>query len=748
MLHYGDYVADNQFLIKLISDIMESAHNSSGEAEMVASFGASISSFFGIDNVQIVQTYNRKSPDTQYFRYVSNTRKPYVDNSSSEFSEFPETVEMSARGYKSCAFIPCIVNGNIVGALSLYAYAENRFTKDVVGALSYSAELIGLYLVNRSDIEINRRLAAYFDSSFNSPVPQALVSSNDSIIKANKAFCKTFGVYSTDGVQCASLLGKGFGELCAHEGRPENLFLNGSPENLVAEIVASKVSDGLVHITVNNVTYAELHGVISRIFENIPDAYLLNLDPDMKVRSLHGKMGGEPIEGLVSNRYIYDLINPADKNVLLSALSNAQKGVQSGELEMMHGSERIPVRFYALRSLYGYTLVMQERSMEAKVRETEGIMQDMISNMSDIVLVVNNLGYIISCNMPVEKHLGYKRQELVGRNVGDIYTDAGALDRDLAYAKKGTKINGTYTNLKKKDGSLLPCTHNIRVAFRDGQAEFTILINELESSRAISDLESELRKSANAMKKLENENGAKSDFISNIAHELKTPLTSITGYSKFLMDGEFGQMNEAQKENLKIIFDESNRLSLIIKQILDANKLDANKVSLEIHDVNFVEMGNGPSIKALEEAARTKGLDFSWKVDYNVPSVQIDPNKIIQVFVNLIGNSIKFTESGTISVHIYMKSARKVCCEVADTGAGIGDDDRKKLFRRFYQSQRKELARRNNEGTGLGLAITQSIIKLHGGKISVESELGKGTKFIFVLPVAQYVKRQRRSSTP
>jgi PAS domain S-box-containing protein len=736
---------DNQFLIKLISDIMDSARNSTNDAEMVAAFGTSLSSFFGIDKIQIVQTYNKRPPDTQYFRYVSNTRKPYVDNSSSEFSEFSETVEMNAKGYKSCAFVPCIVNGNIVGILSLYAYAENRFTKGVVDALSYSADLIGLYLVNRSDIEINRKLAAYFDSSFNSPVPQALVSSNDSIIKANKAFCKTFGVYTTDGLRCAPVLGKGFAELQAHTGRPESLLLNGTSGHLVAEVSPTRVSDGLIHLTVNNVTYAELHSTISRIFESIPDAYLLYLDHDMKVRNLYGKMGGTSISELVSNRYIYDLVNPADKDALLSALSNAEKSVQSGEFEMLQESERIPLRFYALRGLYGYTLVMQERSMEARMRETEDITQDMISNMSDIVLIVNNLGYITSCNMPVEKYLGYKRQELVGRNVGDLYTDSGALDRDLAYAKKGTKINGTYTNLKKKDGSLLPCTHNIRVAFRDGQAEFTILINELESSRTISDLEAELKKRANWAKRIENENEAKSDFISNIAHELKTPLTSITGYSKFLIDGEFGEMNESQKENLRIIFDESNRLSLIIKQILDANKLDANKVSLEIHDVNLAEMGNSPSIKALEEAVRAKGLAFSWKVDYNVPAVQIDPNKTIQVFVNLIGNSIKFTEHGSIGVHIYMKSARKVCCEVADTGAGISDEDRKKLFRRFYQSQRKELARRNNEGTGLGLAITQSIIKLHGGRISVESELGKGTRFLFVLPVSQYRKKQKRS---
>ena len=135
------------------------------------------------------------------------------------------------------------------------------------------------------------------------------------------------------------------------------------------------------------------------------------------------------------------------------------------------------------------------------------------------------------------------------------------------------------------------------------------------------------------LKKLESEAALKSQFIYNISHELKTPLTSIKGYSKLLYDGEFGPLNDEQKEYIKTTLGEADRLMLIIQQILDAAKLESDKVKLELKEVDLQNMANNPSIKGLEETARNKGLTFKWQVAYDVPKITADPNRLIQIFV-------------------------------------------------------------------------------------------------------------------
>ena len=262
----------------------------------------------------------------------------------------------------------------------------------------------------------------------------------------------------------------------------------------------------------------------------------------------------------------------------------------------------------------------------------------------------------------------------------------------------------------------------------------------------IDDLEKSTKSLEGQVKSLKMTSELKSQFIYNISHELKTPLTNIKGFAKLLREGEFGPLNTDQKEYINTILDEADRLMLIITQVLDAAKLEANKVKLDIKEVNLVELASNPSIKAMEESAKNKGLDFSWSVDYDVPAITADPNRLIQVFVNLIGNAIKFTETGKITVHVSKYSKRSVMCEVIDTGIGISDEDKRKIFKKFYQASKKGLLKPDGTGTGLGLAITKEIIDLHRGRIKFDSTQGKGSRFYFTIPISQssYGKRRKR----
>lgn len=138
-------------------------------------------------------------------------------------------------------------------------------------------------------------------------------------------------------------------------------------------------------------------------------------------------------------------------------------------------------------------------------------------------------------------------------------------------------------------------------------------------------------------------------------------------------------------------------------------------------------------------------MEFKWDVAWNVPKINADPNRLIQIFVNLVGNAIKFTDKGGITVSMTLKNKRNVLCSVIDTGIGINEDDKKKLFRRkFFEATKKDLVQQPGAGTGLGLSITRDLVKLHHGKISFESTAGKGSTFWFTLPINQKQKKKEQ----
>ncbi len=739
-------MVENILINKLMYDLSEVSNTSFRESELIKRFKEVIMNIFGMDKVEIVVLYNRKLPESAMYSYLSNTRKPYTDNDISEFSEFSELIEMKNKGYRSCALFPITFNGKMVASLNLFSLSENKFSGSIVETIFYTSNFIGLSIVNRITSDINERLATYFDSAFNSSIPQALVSSNSLIVKSNTALNKLFDTAIGLNVLISDIIGEDYSELLKIVNRPQLLDITAEGRKVLFMVSSSRVSSSLIHVVITDMTLSETQKNVVRIIEKRGNLYIITMDNKFRITAIHGNRDSQTINNFSLNKEIGEFIRPADREDLIKNLDMEVGGISDGELDVLdESSNPVHMKFYTLRTEYGYTMLVESTTLQAKMDELENNFNDLISNTSDIVLIIDNLGFIKDCNIPVDQFLGYKKEELIGREINGIYVEKDILDRDISYARKGIKINGTYVNIRKKNDDILPAIHFIRTK-RDAESPgFIILINELERKRKIDDLESSIKKYNNEMKKQKINAVLKTEFIYNISHELKTPLTNIMGYSKFLLKGEFGDLNAEQKKNLTIVLDESNRLMLIITQILDATKYDAEKVTLDIHEVNIKDMINNPSIRALQESAISKGLYFEWKASFDMPNIMVDPNRLIQVFVNLIGNSIKFTEHGGITVYMFPKTLRTIQCEIIDTGIGISEEDRRKLFKKFYQSQKEGLARKEGEGTGLGLSITHSIIKLHHGKIKIESELEKGTKFIFTLPV-NYRPRKKRNS--
>ena len=225
----------------------------------------------------------------------------------------------------------------------------------------------------------------------------------------------------------------------------------------------------------------------------------------------------------------------------------------------------------------------------------------------------------------------------------------------------------------------------------------------------------------------------KSDFMATMSHELRTPLTSIIGYSDMLLSGMTGELNEKQSAFVDSILKGGEALLNLINDVLDLTKIEAGRLELnrEAVDLRAALLGVLPVVKP---RAQDKRIRISTFLPTDLPLVWADPGKLNQVLLNLITNGIKYThENGSVSVEARTLDD-SVEIWVNDTGIGIAREDQDKVFQRFTQIDSS--ATRSQGGTGLGLAIVRELVEMHGGAIRVQSKLGKGSSFIFTVPIS------------
>jgi signal transduction histidine kinase len=225
----------------------------------------------------------------------------------------------------------------------------------------------------------------------------------------------------------------------------------------------------------------------------------------------------------------------------------------------------------------------------------------------------------------------------------------------------------------------------------------------------------------------------KSDFMATMSHELRTPLTSIIGYSDMLLSGMTGELNEKQSVFVDSILKGGEALLSLINDILDLTKIEAGRLELnpESVDLRAALLGVLPVVKP---RAQDKRIRISTFLPTDLPLVLADPAKFNQILLNLLTNGIKYThDNGNVSVEA-RTAGEVVEIWVNDTGIGMAKEDQDRVFQRFTQIDSS--ATRTQGGTGLGLAIVKELVELHGGTIRVQSKLGKGSSFIFTMPIS------------
>ncbi len=227
------------------------------------------------------------------------------------------------------------------------------------------------------------------------------------------------------------------------------------------------------------------------------------------------------------------------------------------------------------------------------------------------------------------------------------------------------------------------------------------------------------------------------EFTSTVSHELRTPLASIKTAIDLVIKKTLGSINEEQEEVLGRAKKNVDRLKRLIDDILDLTKMESGKLQMNFatHDLHWAIRD---VVDAQKDVAHNRGLYIKTVLDSHIPQITFDSDRIVQVLNNIVGNALKFTKHGGITIKTKDKYEENfVLVSVIDTGKGIAEDELPKLFQKFHQV---ESAAQNEEGgTGLGLAICKEIINSHRGKIWIESELEKGTTFHFTLPRQQGV---------
>jgi GAF domain-containing protein len=223
----------------------------------------------------------------------------------------------------------------------------------------------------------------------------------------------------------------------------------------------------------------------------------------------------------------------------------------------------------------------------------------------------------------------------------------------------------------------------------------------------------------------------KSQFLANMSHELRTPLNAILGYTELIVDGIYGAPSEKMLGVLQRIENNGKHLLGLINDVLDLSKIEAGQLVLTLGDYSLKDVVN-TVFSAVEPLAAEKKLAFKVEVAPDLPAGRADERRLTQVLLNLVGNAIKFTDTGEVLIKASASNGA-FNLSVRDTGPGISETDQKKLFQEFQQADNSTTKAKG--GTGLGLAISKRIIEMHGGRIWVESSLGRGATFSFTLPV-------------
>ncbi len=359
---------------------------------------------------------------------------------------------------------------------------------------------------------------------------------------------------------------------------------------------------------------------------------------------------------------------------------------------------------------------------------TKGYLEDIFNSIEDIIIVTDNMGYVNFINTATTRTLKYEDDEILRENIHIL------LEGDIPFSRLiDNKLNKENIHLLTKFNERIPVNLRVSHFARGDNQDIGFVIIASDESKQIKyqmEIEKANEELTKALAKAEESDKLKTAFLQNMSHEIRTPLNGIVGFSQLLTRKDFPE--DKKTEIARVVERSSYRLIELVNNILDLSKIETGQV--KITNSAFILNNLIREVYDFFELfSKEKNIKVSYSVGLEDGSsiIYSDKEKIHQIFVNLINNSIKFTEKGEINFG-YMIKNDNIEFYVKDTGIGIPEEFHKEIFNRFTQAD--NTITRNYEGAGLGLSISKGLVDLFGGKIWVESEVNKRTHFFFSIP--------------
>lgn len=394
----------------------------------------------------------------------------------------------------------------------------------------------------------------------------------------------------------------------------------------------------------------------------------------------------------------------------------------------------------------------EERMMSSKLTSSVNQLETFITNLPAAVAMFDkDINYLAVSKRWIQDYnlhkLGFNETNIIGKSHYDVFPGLKQEWRDIHNnALQGITKKHDDDHFLREDGTTEWLNWDVRPWFNErNEIGGIMMLTEVTTNKKLADIEIR-RAQAIAEKASE----AKSVFLANMSHEMRTPLNSIIGLSDLMAQSNLEPENA---KHVKVIQKSGEVLKNLIDDIIDLSKIESGKVVLQKMPVNFFELTE-KLVEIFQLEANIKNIDLSFSIDQDLPMFEGDPVKISQIMIKLIGNAIKYTNNGRVTVEVKKndnaESKGNVLVMIKDTGIGIDGGKQKMIFEKFTQAENATV--RKYGGTGLGLAITKNLVDLMEGSLWVKSELNVGSEFYFTLSLlplnkaSQSVKKIEESS--